>query len=340
MIGGHQGAHVRIGIRSRTGPQLGDALLHPGHQLVGGVTDGDHNRDRHAPLPRRSVTGGHGGVGGQLHIGVGEDHHVVLGTTECLDPLAIPCPRLVDVTGDRCGADKAHRRDVGVLQDGVHRHLVPMDDIEDAIGETGLGQPLRRQLGDGGVLLGRFEDEGVPTGDRHRVHPHRDHRREVERGDPGHDAEGLANGESVDTGGHLVGVLALLEVGDIGDELDHLDSPLHLTEGVGKCLAVLRRQGAGHILTTLVEDLSVLQEDLLATGHRGVTPVLERLPCRSDRPVDIGHRRHGNVPRLLTGSGVEHRCGPPRCRSCVGSADPVLNRLHVNLLAFLRSDSR
>ena len=54
------------------------------------------------------------------------------------------------------------------------------------------------------VLLRRLQDERVAAGERRRPHPHRDHRGEVERRDPGDDAERLADRVDVDAGRGLL----------------------------------------------------------------------------------------------------------------------------------------
>ena len=52
--------------------------------------------------------------------------------------------RLVDVPGDRRGADERDRRDVRVVEQRVDGHLVAVDDVEHAVGQAG----LRPQLGE------------------------------------------------------------------------------------------------------------------------------------------------------------------------------------------------
>jgi hypothetical protein len=103
-------------------------------------------------------------------------------------------PRRIDVLGDRRGADEADGLDVVVVEDGVDRFLVAVDDIEDAGGQ---GPGLDEQLGEAhrhaGIALGGLQDEGVAAGDGGAELPERDHGREVERGDAGDDAERLAH---------------------------------------------------------------------------------------------------------------------------------------------------
>ena len=47
------------------------------------------------------------GVGGQVQVGVGQDHHVVLGAAQGLHALAVRGAGGVDVLGDRGRADEA-----------------------------------------------------------------------------------------------------------------------------------------------------------------------------------------------------------------------------------------
>jgi hypothetical protein len=90
-----------------------DALA---HGVRGLLTDGDDDRDRHAPLAGRAVDGAHQQGSGLVEVGVGYDDHVVLGAAECLDALAVGSGRLVDVLGDEGGADEADRLDVVVRE--------------------------------------------------------------------------------------------------------------------------------------------------------------------------------------------------------------------------------
>src|SRR5664280_3644174 len=96
------------------------------------VAHGDNGCDGHAALSGRVVTRRHRRVGGHLDVRVGQDEHVVLRAAEGLDALAVPCRGLVDVSGDRRAPDEADRRDVRVLKDPVHGHLVALDDRKDA----------------------------------------------------------------------------------------------------------------------------------------------------------------------------------------------------------------
>lgn len=158
-------------------------LLDLGDQFVADRADGDDGGDGHAAFARRAVRGGDGGVGGGVEVGVGQDQHVVLGAAEGLDALAVGGGGGVDVAGDRGGADEGDGGDVRVLQEAVDGDLVAVDDVEDAVGQSGLAEQLGEPEGGRGVLLAGLEDEGVAAGDGEREHPHRHHGREVERRD-------------------------------------------------------------------------------------------------------------------------------------------------------------
>jgi hypothetical protein len=179
-------------------------------------------------------------VAAKSRSAVRHDDGVVLGAADRLHALAGPRAALVHVLGDRRRPDERHRGDVRVVEQRVDRHLVPVDDVEHAVRQPGLVVELGDDVRHRGVPLGRLEHERVAGGDRHRVHPHRDHDREVERRDPRTDAERLAERERVDVGRDLIGVLALGQLRDPAGVLDDLHAADDLALGVVENLAVLR----------------------------------------------------------------------------------------------------
>ena len=140
---------------------------------------------------------------------------------------------------DGGGADEGDGGDAGVVQDRVHRGLVAVDHVEHAVREPGLGVELGDQAGGRRVAFAGFENEGVAGGDGDGVHPQRDHDGEVERGDPGAHAQGLAEVVHVHVAGDLVGEAALQRVGDAAGVLDHLAAAHDLPARVLDDLAVL-----------------------------------------------------------------------------------------------------
>ena len=78
-----------------------------------------------------------------------------------------------------------------------------------------------------------------------REHPHRHHRREVERRDAGHDAERLADLVDVDAARDLLAEAALEQVRDAARELEVLEAAGDLAERVRRDLAVLGGQERG-----------------------------------------------------------------------------------------------
>ena len=113
-----------------------------------------------------------------------------------------------------------------MLEDRVDGFLVAVDHLEHAGRQARLdeqlGQPDRHRR----VTLAGLEDERVAARQRGPGLPQRDHRREVERGDPGDHAERLTQRVHVDAGARALGVFTLDEVGDADGELDHLDAAL------------------------------------------------------------------------------------------------------------------
>ena len=233
-----------------------------GDQVVGDRADRDGGRDRHAAFAGRAEAGVDHRVGGQVQVGVGQDHRVVLGAAEGLHALAVRGAGLVDVLGDRGGADEADRLDRRVGQQFVDGGLVALQHVEHPGGQAGLGpqlgQPQRRRR----VLLGRLEHDGVAGGDGDREEPHRHHGREVERADDADRAQRLADRVHVDLGRGVLGDPALEQMRDAAGEFDDLLAAGDLAERVGDHLAVLGGDDLGQLLLAGVEQLAEVEQDL------------------------------------------------------------------------------
>ena len=221
----HERTHLGIAVRAGADLDLLDLGLQRFDQRVARlVAHRDRHRDRHAALAGGAIGGAHQRIRGHVEIGVGQHDGVVLGAAERLHPFAVGAARGIDIFGDRGGADEAHCRDIRVFEDGIDRHLVAMDDAENAFRATGLLEKLGHEIGCGRVLLRRLQDEGVAAGERDREHPHRHHGGEVERRDAGHHAQGLAHGIAVDSGADRLAELALHQMRDAAGELDHFEA--------------------------------------------------------------------------------------------------------------------
>ncbi len=215
-----------------------------------------------------------------------------------------------------------------MLEDCVDGHLVPVDDIEHTFREAGLRQELGRQHRSGRILLRRLQHEGVPARDGDRIHPHGHHRREVERGDPGHDPERLPDGVGVDPCRYLFGVVALEQVGDVARELDHLETALDLTERVVERLAVLTRESTCQIDLVLHHQLTEREHDVLASRQGREPPRIERLAGHRHGLVHVVPSCERDLGRLLTRRRVVDRPGPLRLVIPRFATDPVVDECH------------
>src|SRR3954451_6913613 len=86
----------------------------------------------------------------------------------------------------------------GLCSSASTASLSPWTTLNNAIRQARFLEPLCNQQRRRRNALGGFEDEAVAAGERDREHPHRHHGREVERRDPGHDPERLAQRVAVD----------------------------------------------------------------------------------------------------------------------------------------------
>ena len=297
-------------------PFLTFSVLGPLRELgddpVGHVTDQHRHADRHAALAGRAIGGADQRVDRLLDVGVGHHHHVVLRAAQRLHALAVVRAGLVDVLGDRGRSDKTQCLDVRMGQQRIDRDLVALDDVEHARRQPGLGQQLGHEHRARGIALAGLEDEGVAAGDGHGVHPHRDHAGEVERGDAGNHAQGLAQGPVVDAGGDLVGEVALEELGHTAGELDDVDAAGDFALGVGEDLAVFGGDHRGQGVAVLVEQAQEGVHDPRAADRGHVGPGGERGLGAGHGGRDFVDRGQRDLTRHRAGRGVPHRLTTPR----------------------------
>ena len=218
--------------------------------------------------------------------------------------------------------------DVVVLEQAVDRDLVALQHVETAGREAGLGEELGDEQVDRRVLLARLEHERVAAGEGVGEHPHRDHRREVERRDPGDDAERLADRVHVDPAGGLLGVVTLDQLRDPARVLDVLEAAGDLAHRVGEHLAVLGRQHRGQLLAVGVDQLAHPEHHLGALGERRRTPGREGRCRRRDRGVDLCDRRESDLAGLLAGRRVVDGRRVARRRLDDPSVDPMADPIH------------
>ena len=193
---------------------------------------------------------------------------------------------------------------------GIHRLFVTLDHVEHTVWQPRLGKHLGGKKGCRRVFLRWLQDEGVTAGDGDGVHPHRDHRREVERRDSGNNPQRLPDGVRVDSGRHLLGEIALEQMGDVASELDDLDASLDFTQRIVNRLPVLGCQCLSHLLAASRHDLAECEHDVLTLGQGRVPPGFERLLCRPDGRVDVVTIGESDLTGLLPGGRVEHRTDP------------------------------
>ena len=164
------------------------------------------------PHPDRHRHPGHDLVGREVEVRVGQ-HDRVVRRRRAPGPACRARWRSRGCTWRPGRADERHRVHAGVGQQRVDGLAVAVHDVEHALAARPPRPAARRASSTRTVLLGRLEHECVARGQRQREHPARDHRGEVERGDPGDDADRLAQREAVDAAGNLPGVLTLEQLG-------------------------------------------------------------------------------------------------------------------------------
>ena len=181
--------------------------------------------------------------------------------------------------------------------------LVAVDDVEHAGGKACLDEQLGYPERHAGVAFGRLQDEGVAAGDGRRDLPQRDHRREIERGDAGDDAERLAHRIDVDAWAGAVGELALHHVRRADADLDHFQPALDVALGVGDCFSMFPREYVGERVILPVYELEEFHQHAHAALRVGGSPAdLRRLGVFDGRAEFLlRSQRHGAAHRAIHG---------------------------------------
>jgi hypothetical protein len=249
--------------------------------------------------------------------------------------LAVGAAGVVDVFGDRRRADEADRLDAGVGEDRVDRHLVALDHVKHAVGKAGLLVEVRQAQGEGGVLFRGLQDETIAAGDREGRHPKRNHGREVERGDAGHHAEGLAHGIAVDAAADVLGKLALEEMGNAAGELDHLQAAGDRALGVVHRLAVFFGDRGRQLVHVLLDEALEAEHDPRAPKRRRRGPSGKRSVRRADRGIELALVGEGDPPDQLAQGRIEDIAMAPAGALDHLAADKMIDRFHRQSLSLL-----
>ena len=172
------------------------------------------------------------------------------------------------------------------------------------------------------IALGGLQHERVAAGERHREHPHRHHRREIERRDAGAHADRLAQRVAVDVGADVLAELALQQMRNAGGELDHLDAARDRALGVGERLAVLLRDDLREVLLVRLHQLAKAHQHARAAQRRRRAPGGQRRRRGLHRRVDVGRVAERHVADHLAGGGIGDFAVARRARGHRASADP------------------
>src|SRR5919197_5841153 len=195
-------------------------------------------------------------------------------------------------------AGEADLRHVRVLDEpAADRAPRAGDDVQDALGESGVERELGEPQGGQGGELGGLEHDGVPAGERRAELPRRDGDWEVPGDDQADDAERLPERhvDAARDGNRLAEVLVDGAGVEVEDVRDHGD----LGAGVGDRLADVPRLEARELLAVLLDERREPAEEACAVGGRDGTPGGEGGARGGDRGV-----RLLDAGRLELGDGL------------------------------------
>jgi hypothetical protein len=192
-------------------------------------------------------------------------------------------------------------------EDRIDDLAVPLDDIEHAVRQAGFAQQFGQEQRCRRILLRGLQHERVAAGDGDREHPHRHHRREVERRDPGDDTERLAHGIAVHVRADVLRHVALQQVRNADAELDDLDTARHLPGRIRQHLAVFFGEDAADRVVVLFQQHAELQKDAGALRRKGIGPARQSPARGINGLLYVSGRAELDDARLFSGGRIEDR---------------------------------
>ena len=199
-----------------------------------------------------------------------------------------------------------------MVEQRVDGDLVAVDDVEDAVGQAGLGVQLGDQFDADGSRSDGLSTNVLPQAIAIGCIHIGTIAGKLNGVMPAHDAERLAEGVGVDVGGDLVGVLALEQLRDAAGELDDLQAADDLALGVVEHLAVLGGMISPASSSVCVDQLAEREHHARAARQRRLAPLSNAVLGGGDGGVDVGASASSDLGLLLAGGRVPDRRGAGR----------------------------
>ncbi len=159
-----------------------------------------------------------------------------------------------------------------MLQDGVDRFFVTVDNVENAWRCTGLQHQFRQHQRHRGITLGWLQDESVTCREGGADFPQRDHGREVERSNAGDHTKWLAHRVNINARASALGIFAFKHMRRTEADFNHLDATLDVTLGVWQCLAMLAGECQRQLVVVTGNEFDEFLEDANTALRTGGGP--------------------------------------------------------------------
>lgn len=161
--GGDDRAKVDVGVNSVADPEALGSLEQTVLDPLASLTNGDENREGHAPLTGSAECGTGNGVQSGVLVGIWHQDGVVLGTQVRLNTLSVGPATVVDVCASAVTSDEADGLDPGVVADSVDGVVCSVNNVEDTSGCASLLCQFNEHLSCAGNALRWLDDVSVTS---------------------------------------------------------------------------------------------------------------------------------------------------------------------------------
>src|ERR1051326_3507438 len=136
-----------------------------------------------------------------------------------------------------------------------------VNEIQDAFRQSRFLEQFDNEHDSQRNFFARLQDKGVPARQRQREHPHRNHRREIERRDPDTNAERLQQRLAIDAPRQIFERITEKQRRDAAGVLDVLDPAISTAARLGERLAMFARYALANPIEVFFDELPITKEN-------------------------------------------------------------------------------
>jgi hypothetical protein len=183
-----------------------------------------------------------------------------------------------------------------MVQQTVNGHTISVHHIQSTIRNTCLSQQLCQFHRCTRIFFTGFQNECVSTRQRNREHPHRNHRWEIKRGNPGHHPERLSKRITVHACTDLLGEFSFQYLRDSAGKLHDFQASNYLAKGVLQRFSMFGTDRCRKAFLLPLDKIPETKKNARSPNRRCPRPGAKSFGRSHDRLIKLGLFRESDSP--------------------------------------------